>query len=193
MRSEPNPSNRFAGAAAAATDGITSLSMLLIGMLWIGASAMQDPAIMARRAMEVPSAFWIQDGLKLVSAAASIVLIVAIRKLTHHAGWIRWPGFLAAACLIGNAALSIALMIGLASPSLVPFIGLLAFGAALSGALWLVLLNGTALVARPWPPVISILGIGAGLVGFYPPLGMVAFALGLTWTCAMIWVFLHKA
>lgn len=193
MQTEPNPSSRFTGAAAAATDGITSLSMLLIGVVWIGASAMQDPATMARRAVEVPSAFWIQDALKLISAAATITLVIAIRNLTHHAGWIRWPGFLAAACLVGNAALSIALMSGLASPSLMPAIGLLALGAALLGALWLILVNGTALLARPWPPVISILGIGAGLLGLFPPLGMVAFALGLIWTCAMIWVFLRKA
>ncbi|WP_227285546.1 hypothetical protein [Boseongicola sp. H5] len=84
-------------------------------------------------------------------------------------------------------------MSGLASPSLMPAIGLLALGSALLGALWLILVNGTALLARPWPPVISILGIGAGLLGLFPPLGMVAFALGLIWTCAMIWGFLRKA
>ena len=101
------------GVYAAFVQAFAAAASLVTAVALIGLAALSDPARLAALAVHNPLPLLLQDSLKFVSAAASIVVIVALfRRLRSAAptaaGVAAACGLLAVTLLLANAALSLA-------------------------------------------------------------------------------------
>lgn len=207
MRTVQQPSNVPLGRRAARTIGIAAgltavvnLLSLLVALLWIGPAALVDRTVLTALALHNPAPILVQDGLKLVSAALSIVL------LNEFFRWLR-PGSprtvtigtlfgsLSVLCLLGNAALSLSGTLALqhlapAAPEQVTaqvglVIGLLAFGAIMLNGGWYGLVHWAARQQHALPRGLTLLGLVMGGLSLLPPLGIVVLVLSMIWA---VWI-----
>lgn len=170
-----------AGAAAAA---------LVVAFVLIGPAALSDPAKLADLAVHNPTPLIIQDLVKFVSAAAAVVLILALAaRLRRDAPRLILTanvfGFLAVACLIANAVLSLyATLQGTAATGgqLLNLIGVLAIGALALNGIWYLLIDWTALKQQQLPKLLCYLGLVMGAVSLVPPLAIVVLLLSIVWS-----------
>jgi hypothetical protein len=140
----------------------------------------------------------IQDGLKLVSAVISSVLILALANylrrdasalLSVATGF----GFLSVLCLVGNATLSLYAIsqastydqAALSGSHLHSMIGILAVAAISLDGLWFLLVSWTALKSQQLPDSLCYLGLGMGVLSLVPPLGIIVLLLSMVWS---VWI-----
>lgn len=193
----------FLACGPARTIGITAgltavvnLLSLLVALLWIGPAALVDRTVLTALALHNPAPILVQDGLKLVSAALSAVLLT---------GFFRWLrpgsprvvtigtlfGSLSVLCLLGNAALSLSGTLALqqlapAAPEQVAaqvglVIGLLALGAIMLNGGWYGLVHWAARQQHALPKGLTRLGLVIGGLSLLPPLGIVVLVLSIIW------------
>lgn len=181
-----------AGASAAFLQAFAGAASLFIAVALIGLPALRDPARLAELATHNPLPLLLQDGLKFISAAASVVLIVVLfrtlRPTAPTASRIAAAaGLLAVALLLANAVLSLAAvtqaMRGLAVDArLNGLIGLLGLAAIAVNGLWYLLVSWTARRAQRLPAGLCGLGQALGVMSLIPFLGLLVLALSVVWS-----------
>jgi hypothetical protein len=185
------------GGIAAWVNVLVAIAMLATATILIGGATTSDPSKIAELAVQNPAPLFIQDGLKIVSAVVSTVLIVALanylksddlRLLSIATG----SGFLSVLCLVVNATLSLYAIFqatapdpGATSEQLSPIIGILAIVVLFCDGLWQLLLSWTALKHQKFPKSLCYLGLGIGLLGLVPPLGIIVLMLNIMWS---VWI-----
>jgi hypothetical protein len=185
------------GGIAAWMNGLVAIATLATATILIGVAAMSDPSKLAELAVQNPVPLFIQDGLKIVSAIVSTVLIVTLanylksddsRLLSIATGL----GSLSILCLVVNATLSLYAIFqvttpdrGATSEQLSSIISILAIIVLLCDGLWQLLLSWTALRHQKLPKGLCYLGLGIGMLGLVPPLGIIVLMLNIVWS---VWI-----
>lgn len=180
---------------------------LAVAILLIGIPTMADPSKLVELAIDNPTPLVLQDGLKLISAATSTVLILALATylrpnasalLSIATGF----GFCSVFCLVGNAALS---LYGISQAAnahsgtsldgnqLNSMIGLLAVAAIILDGLWCLLVSWTALKSQRLPRALCYLSLTMGIVSLIPPLGIIVLLLSLVWSVGIGRVLLQHS
>lgn len=178
------------GSIAAFINAGAAVAALVVAFVLIGPAALSDPAKLADLAVHNPTPLIIQDLVKFVSAAAAVVLILALAaRLRRDAPRLILTanvfGFLAVACLIANAVLSLyATLQGTAATGgqLLNLIGVLAIGALALNGIWYLLIDWTALKQQQLPKLLCYLGLVMGAVSLVPPLAIVVLLLSIVWS-----------
>jgi hypothetical protein len=187
---------RRIGVAAGCT-AVVNVLFLLVALLWIGPAALVDRTVLTELARRNPTPILVQDGLKFVSAALSVVML--------H-GFYRWLqpvapravsvgtlfGGLSVSCLLANAVLSLVATLGRGAPAVAQgaaqvelVIGLLALGAIACNGIWYLLVHWIARRQNSLPRGLTTLGLVIGGLSLLPPLGLVVLALTIGWS---IWL-----
>jgi hypothetical protein len=181
--------------AALLNAGVNTVT-LFVALVLIGPAALMERDSLVRLAITNPAPIIVQDVLKILSAALSVVLIVGLR--TRVAGWhprrvqvAGWSAFGAVACLLANATTSLfatsqarAWAAGVGAPP--PHVGLLimifALGAIILNAPWYIVVNWAALKTGSLPRLACYVGIAMGALSFLPPLGLLVLLLSIGWS-----------
>lgn len=186
---------KLAGMAAFINAAV-AVTTLMVAVFAIGLSALADPNKLVDLAIHNPRPLLVQDFLKLVSAAISCVLILALcnRLRCHTPKSILVAtvfGFSAVICLVANAALSLHAIFQVASATegtpaagdrLNSLIGLLAIATIMLDGCWFLLVSLAALKSDRLPKSLSYLGLGMGVLSLVPPLGIVVLFLSILWS-----------
>ncbi|MCC7358903.1 MAG: hypothetical protein IT317_05470 [Anaerolineales bacterium] len=193
------PTNRFitqqAGGLAALVQAGLALAALVVAFGLIGPDALTDSARLSALAATNPAPLFIQDGLKLASAAAAAILVVAV---FHHTRAIapdlmRWAaalGLLACLCLLANACLSLYAVAHIAGFAPGPAglggqlqgpIGMLGLAAIVINGLWYLLVSGSAVRTNTLPRRLSYFGLVLGALSLLPPLSILVLLLSVAW------------
>lgn len=180
------------GVYAAFVQAFAAAASLVTAVALIGLAALSDPARLAALAVHNPLPLLLQDSLKFVSAAASIVVIVALfRRLRPAAptaaGVAAACGLLAVTLLLANAALSLAAVTqaraGLAVDArLSGLVGLLGMAAIAVNGLWYLLVSWTARTAARLPLALCWLGLALGVLSLVPFLALLVLVLSVVWS-----------
>ncbi|MBX7234439.1 MAG: hypothetical protein K1X65_08645 [Caldilineales bacterium] len=180
------------GVYAAFVQAFAAAASLVTAVALIGLAALSDPARLAALAVHNPLPLLLQDSLKFVSAAASIVVIVALfRRLRSAAptaaGVAAACGLLAVTLLLANAALSLAAVTqaraGLAVDArLSGLVGLLGMAAIAVNGLWYLLVSWTARTAARLPLALCWLGLALGVLSLVPFLALLVLVLSVVWS-----------
>ncbi|WP_293341842.1 hypothetical protein [Microcoleus sp. CAWBG58] len=193
------------GGIAAFINIIVVMATLATVIFLIGFSAIADPNKLIDLAIHNPAPLLIEDGLKLVSAVISSVLILALANylgrdasalLSVATGF----GFLSVLCLVGNATLSLYAISqastydqsALSGSHLHSMIGILAVAAISLDGLWFLLVSWTALKSQQLPNSLCYLGLGMGVLSLVPPLGIIVLLLSMVWSVWMGQVLLKE-
>jgi hypothetical protein len=193
------------GGIAASINVIVAIATLATVIFLIGLSAIADPNKLIDLAIHNPAPLLIQDGLKLISAGISSVLILALANylqrdasalLSIATGF----GFLSVFCLVGNATLSLYAIFqaaaydqaALSSSHINSMIGILAMAAIGLDGLWFLLVSWTALKSQQLPSFLCYLGLGIGILSLLPPLGIIVLLLSMVWSLWMGQVLLQE-
>jgi succinate dehydrogenase/fumarate reductase cytochrome b subunit len=187
------------GGIAAFINVAVAIATLAVATILIGFTAMSDPSKLAELAVHNPAPLIIQDGLKFVSAAISIVLILALANylqrdtstlLSIASGF----GFFSVFCLVVNATLSLYAIshatvleqeAGLMGGQLSHMIGILAMAVLFCDGLWYLLISWAALKSQKLPKRLCYLSLGIGAFSLVPPLGIIVLLLGIVWS---VWI-----
>jgi hypothetical protein len=186
------------GGIAAFINVFVAIATLAVAILLIGFSAIADQNKLVELAIHNPLPLLIQDGLKFVSAAISIILILALANylrrdasalLSVATGF----GFFSVLCLVSNAILSLYAISQAATYDQATLfgnqlnitIGILAVAAICLDGLWLLLVSWTALKNQRLPKLLCYLGLGMGVLSLVPPLGIIVLLLSMVWS---VWV-----
>lgn len=183
------------GGIAALIYGALSLSALVIAIGFIGYPAIADNEALSELAINNPSPLLVQDYLKIITAATSIILIKAMYSLyKQESPKLMFTGSLfgviAAFCLLANALLSLyalsqASNFTLQSSDAIQFIRLiivvLGFLVIVMNGIWYLAINWTGLNSGKFPKMLSCLGIVIGVVSMLPPLGILVLFLSIFW------------
>jgi len=193
------------GGIAAFINVIVALATLATVFFLIGLSAIADPNQLIDLAIHNPAPLLIQDGLKLVSAVISIVLILALASYLRRGASAVFSvatgfGLLSVLCLVGNSTLSLYAIsqtsthgqAALSGNHLNDVIGILAVAAIGLDGLWFLLLSWTALKRQQLPTRLCYLGFGIGVLSLIPPLGIVVLLLSILWSAWMGQVLLTE-
>lgn len=193
------------GAIAAFANVVVAVVILFVAIVLIGSAVFSDPAKLINMAIHNPAPLIVQDILKYISAGISVMLILALLRLSNQnksmaltlgAGF----GFLSAFCLVVNASLSI-FAISKASTFLENgemgiqlnfIINILAVAVLLLNGIWLLLFNWVALKAKFLPKVLAYLGLVIGIFSLLPPLGILVLLLSIFWSAWIGLVLLNK-
>lgn len=180
------------GVYAAFVQAFAAAASLVTAVALIGLAALSDPARLAALAVHNPLPLLLQDSLKFVSAAASIVVIVALfRRLRSAAptaaGVAAACGLLAVTLLLANAALSLAAvmqaMAGQAVDArLTGLVGLSGMAAIAVNGLWYLLVGWTARTAARLPLALCWLGLALGVLSLVPFLALLVLVLSVVWS-----------
>lgn len=180
------------GAYAAFVQAFAAAAALFTAVGLIGLAALGDPARLATLAVHNPLPLLLQDGLKFVSAAASVALIVVmfrqLRPTAPRASTVAAIcGLLAVALLLVNVLFSLAAvtqaMRGLAVDArLNGLIGLLGMAAIAINGVWYLLVSWTARRAQWLPVGLCGLGLALGVVSLVPFLGLLTLVLSVAWS-----------
>lgn len=186
------------GGIAAFINVIVVIATLATVIFLIGFSAIADPNKLIDLAIHNPAPLLIADGLKLVSAVISSVLILALanylgRNASALLSVATGFGFLSVLCLVGNATLS---LYGISQASthdqesmsgnhVSSMIGILAVAAISLNGLWFLLVSWTALNSQQLPNSLCYLGLGMGVLSLVPPLGIIVLLLSMVWSVWM--------
>jgi hypothetical protein len=187
------------GGIAAFANVIVVIATLAIVFFLIGISAIANPSQLIDLAIRNPAPLLIADGLKLVSAGISIVLILALRsylktdlptapalRLLSVATGFGWFSVL---CLVGNATLSLYAIsqasIDVSGQYFHRILGILAIAAISLDGLWFLLISWIGLKHQKLPNVLCYLGIVMGGLSLIPPLGMIVLLLSMVWS---VWI-----
>lgn len=193
------------GGIAAFINVIVVIATLATVIFLIGFSAIADPNKLIDLAIHNPAPLLIADGLKLVSAVISSVLILALanylgRNASALLSVATGFGFLSVLCLVGNATLS---LYGISQASthdqesmsgnhVSSMIGILAVAAISLNGLWFLLVSWTALNSQQLPNSLCYLGLGMGVLSLVPPLGIIVLLLSMVWSVWMGQVLLKE-
>ncbi|MCC3408914.1 MAG: hypothetical protein JGK17_25740 [Microcoleus sp. PH2017_10_PVI_O_A] len=193
------------GGIAAFINVIVVMATLATVIFLIGFSAIADPSKLIDLAIHNPTPLLIQDGLKLVSAGISTVLILALGNYLQcdTPGLLSVAtkfGFLSVLCLVGNAILSLYAIFqastydraASSSNHLHNMIGILAVAAISLDGLWFLLMSWTALKSQKLPNFLCYLGLGMGILSLVPPLGIIVLMLSMVWSVWMGQVLLKE-
>lgn len=183
------------GGIAAVLNVVVAIATLAVATVWIGFAAMANPSELVELAIHNPAPLLVQDGLKFVSAAISVVLILALANYLrpHYSAILSLAigfGFFSTFCLLGNAVLSLyAIAQATTDQSATLFggqlnttIGILALLAIGSDGLWFLLTSGVALKSQKLLRRLCYLGIGMGVLSLLPPLGIFVLLLSIVWS-----------
>lgn len=180
------------GVYAAFIQAQAAAAALFTAVVLIGLAALGDPARLATLAVHNPLPLLLQDGLKFVSAAASVALIVVmfrqLRPTAPRASTVAAIcGLLAVALLLVNVLFSLAAvtqaMRGLAVDArLNGLIGLLGMAAIAINGVWYLLVSWTARRAQWLPVGLCGLGLALGVVSLVPFLGLLTLVLSVAWS-----------
>ncbi len=193
------------GGIAAFINVIVVIATLATVIFLIGFSAIADPNKLIDLAIHNPAPLLIADGLKLVSAVISSVLILALanylgRNASALLSVATGFGFLSVLCLVGNATLS---LYGISQASthdqesmsgnhVSSMIGILAVAAISLNGLWFLLVSWTALNSQQLPNSLCYLGLGMGVLSLVPLLGIIVLLLSMVWSVWMGQVLLKE-
>ena len=183
------------GGIAAAVNAFVGVATLLVALLLIGPAVLADRTRFIALALNNPTPIIIQDFLKFVAAAATLMLIVVFfdRLRTTRPLIISFAslfGVLAVLCLLANAILSF-LAVSKAQagdPSgaqLNTIIGLLAMAIGTTNGMWYLLVHWVALKSGKLPKNLSLLGIVIGALSLVPILGLVGLILIIVWSLCL--------
>ncbi len=180
------------GVYAAFIQAQAAAAALFTAVVLIGLAALGDPARLATLAVHNPLPLLLQDGLKFVSATASVALIVVmfrqLRPTAPRASTVAAIcGLLAVALLLVNVLFSLAAvtqaMRGLAVDArLNGLIGLLGMAAIAINGVWYLLVSWTARRAQWLPVGLCGLGLALGVVSLVPFLGLLTLVLSVAWS-----------
>lgn len=180
------------GVYAAFIQAQAAAAALFTAVVLIGLAALGDPAHLATLAVHNPLPLLLQDGLKFVSATASVALIVVmfrqLRPTAPRASTVAAIcGLLAVALLLVNVLFSLAAvtqaMRGLAVDArLNGLIGLLGMAAIAINGVWYLLVSWTARRAQWLPVGLCGLGLALGVVSLVPFLGLLTLVLSVAWS-----------
>lgn len=184
------------GSIAAFINAIVAVATLAVATLLIGIPTIADQSKLVELAIYNPVPLLIQDGLKLISAATSSVLILALANyLDHNASTLLYVatgfGFCSVLCLIGNAILSLSAISQAATDAPMTLLGdhqltsvivFLAVAAINLDGLWCLLVSWTALKSQRLPRPLCYLGLGMGVFSLVPPLGIIVLLLSMLWS-----------
>jgi hypothetical protein len=196
------------GGIAAFINAMVAMATLGVIIFMIGFPAIADSGKFIDLVMHHPMPFLIADGLKLISAALSIVIILAVANFLQRdaPSWLSAAtglGFLSVLSLIGNALLSlygisqtyisqtyISQAYGgnpgaLGGHDLQTAIQLLAIAAVGLDGLWRFAVSWIGLKQQQLPRLLGYLGMGMGLLSLVPPLGIPVLILSLVWSVWM--------
>jgi hypothetical protein len=186
------------GAMAAFVNVIVAIATLAVVVFLIGIPAIADPSRLIDLAIHNPTPLFMADGLKVISAGTSGVLIWALANYLRrdHSALLSVAtgfGMLSIVCLLGNAILSIDLIVQApisdqgqwSGGQLNHMIGILAVAAISLEGLWLLLMSWSALKHQQLPGPLGYLGIGMGVLSLVPPLGILVLLLGMVWS---VWI-----
>ena len=180
------------GGAAAGVNALVGVATLLVALLLIGPEVLADRTRFIALALNNPTPIIIQDFLKFIAAAATLMLIVVFfdRLRTTRPLIISIAslfGVLAVLCLLANAILSL-LAVSKAQagdPSgaqLNTIIGLLAMAIGLTNGIWYLLVHWVAFRSGKLPKGLSLLGIVIGVLSLIPILGLFGLILIIVWS-----------
>lgn len=180
------------GVYAAFIQAQAAAAALFTAVVLIGLAALGDPARLATLAVHNPLPLLLQDGLKFVSATASVALIVVmfrqLRPTAPRASTVAAIcGLLAVALLLVNVLFSLAAvtqaMRGLAVDArLNGLIGLLGMAAIAVNGVWYLLVSWAARRAQWLPVGLCGLGLALGVVSLVPFLGLLTLVLSVAWS-----------
>lgn len=187
------------GGIAAFINVVVAIATLATIIFLIGVSAIANPNELIDLAIHNPTPLLIQDGLKLVSAIVSVVLILALASYLRREHSVLLSvatgfGFLSVLCLLGNAAVSIYAISQAATiyeqatslgHQLNRIISILALAAISLDGVWLALVSWTALKNQKLPNVLCYFGLSMGVLSLVPPLGIIVLLLSLVWS---VWI-----
>lgn len=187
-----------AGAIAAFLNVVVAVAILFVAIVLIGPAVFTDPAKLMNMAIHNPAPLIAQDILKYISAGISVILMLALLRLSNQkkstaltlgAGF----GFLSVFCLVINASLSI-FAISKASTFLENgemgvqlnfIINIFAVAVLLLNGIWLLLFNWVALKTKYLPKALAYLGLTMGMLSLLPSLGILILLLSIFWS---VWV-----
>lgn len=180
------------GGVAAGVNALVGVATLLVALLLIGPAVLADRTRFIALALNNPTPIIIQDFLKFIAAAATLLLIgVFFQRLRTAKPLIiniaSLFGVFAVLCLLANAILSL-LAVSKAQagdPSgaqLNTIIGLLAMSIGLTNGLWYLLVHWVALQSGRLPRGLSWLGIAIGALSLIPILGLFGLILIIVWS-----------
>lgn len=182
-----------AGVYAAFIQALAAAASLFGATVLIGLTALSDSSRLVELALHNPAPLLLQDGLKFVSAATSVVLIVVLfmrlRTAAPRTSQIAALfGLLATALLLVNATLSLSAvtqaMRGLpVEANASATIGLLGLAAIAANGVWYLLVSWTAQQAQRLPTGLCWLGLAMGILSLIPFLAI------LVVTASVIWAF----
>ncbi|MDY6938502.1 MAG: hypothetical protein SWY16_12620 [Cyanobacteriota bacterium] len=190
------------GGIAAFLNVAVAIAMFATAIVLIGPAAMSDPSKLAQMAVQNPAPLLVQDGLKFISVAISIVLILAIASYLNRDNltlnstllWVATGfGFCSVLCLFCNATLSLYAISQASDPSgailsldrVNSIIGLLGLAALVLDGVWFLLISWISLKGRQLPKSLCYLGLGIGVLSLIPPLGIIVLLLGIAWS---VWI-----
>jgi hypothetical protein len=174
-------------------NAVASIAMLGVVVGLIGLDVVTDRDRLVRMAIENPGPILLQDALKVLSASALGLLIVAFHRRLRSESPRRirvatGAGALAIMVLLTNAILSAygVLHAGrMGSPAgerLNVAVGVLALVVLVSSGIWYLLSNLVALRATALPRGLCRLGIVIGAASLLPPLALISLALSIVWS-----------
>lgn len=187
------------GGLAAFINALLGLGALVVAFGLIGPAALTDPSELAELAIHNPMPLIIQDSLKLGSAAAAIVLIMALFKHLRGNSPTRIKtatalGFFSVLLLLTNAGLSLftvsqAAYFAQSQPGIATelngLIGLLGLAVIAVNGLWYLIVSWTALKMERLPKWLCYLGLVIGGLSLLPPLGVVVLLLSVVWSLGL--------
>lgn len=188
------PESDFGGAAAAFSNAAISIGFVYTTFFLIGSDALMNNETLIDLAIKNPASLVIQDLLKILSAAALVLVIkILYFRLRNDApkpmSRALISGIFSITCLLINAILSLWLVFSASSGSLERefikelnfFIGVLALLVVFTNGLWYLLVNWTALKNKRLPKLLCYLGLFMGFVSLVPFFGIIVLFLSIVW------------
>jgi hypothetical protein len=189
---------------AAFLNALVSIVTLFVAVVLIGPAAMADRKLLMELAAHSPAPLVVQDWLKFVAAALTLVLIGAlhIRLVTANPRVVLVAtvfGLISVACLLANATLSLTAISQAArwaqeqperGARVNTMIGEMGLAAILANGPWYLLVNWSALKSQRLPKALCWLGLAMAALSFVPILGAVILVLSIVWSAGLGTVFL---
>jgi hypothetical protein len=188
-----------AGGIAALLGALLAVANLVVIFGLIGPSVLGDRARLVDIAITQPAPLLALDLIKLLSAAAALVLVVALpRRLRAAPDLMRLAtacGIISIALLLANAVISYTVVAQAAGfyggdPAIYlavnAIINALGFAAIFANGGWYLLVSWTALAAGELPKALALLGLVLGVISLLvfvlQPLALAVLLIGLIWS-----------
>jgi hypothetical protein len=188
-----------AGGVAALLGALLAVANLVVIFGLIGPSVLGDRARLVDIAINQPTPLLALDLIKLLSAAAALVLVVALpRRLRAAPDLMRLAtacGIISIALLLANGVISYTVVAQAASfyggdPAIYlavnAIINALGFAAIFANGGWYLLVSWAALAAGELPKALALLGLVLGVISLIvfvlQPLALAVLLIGLIWS-----------